>query len=209
MRYIKTVVLVSILCMIFCLSYAIGAEDQEAPKIGFVKNDGANVRAGDNINFETLCKLKKGDPVKILDKRYSWFKITLPKTAYVYINKDYVDAADEEGIGTVNAANVNLRAGPDTKYSILGQVSKPEKVKVLSEDEGWYKIEPSPGAAGWIHSTQVTFEMELAKREESPEQKTEEAAPLMPKKEKKNMILKLGAPKPKGNLVFSGQDSSQ
>lgn len=123
------------------------------------------MRAGDNINFESLCKLKQGAPVKILDKRYSWFKIALPKNAYLYIKDEYVDLALGKDTGTVNARRVNLRAGPGTEYSILGQVSKQEKLKVTSEKDGWYKIEPPDGTAGWIHSTQVEFDLKEAVKE--------------------------------------------
>lgn len=136
------------------------SDESEFPKIGFVKNDGANVRAGDNVNFEGLCKLEKGDPVKIVDKRYSWFKIKLPKTTCLYIKNDYVDLDPENRVGTVNAAGVNLRAGPGTKYSILGQVSEPEEIDVLMEEDGWYKIIPPKNAEGWIHSSQISFSLE-------------------------------------------------
>lgn len=137
-------------------------EGKGFPKIGFVKNNGANVRAGDNINFESLCKLEKGDPVKIIGKRYSWFKIILPKKAHVYIKSDYVDVDSEggiEGTGVVNALRVNLRAGPGTKYSILGQVSKPEILNILSESDGWYRIEPLRRISGWMHSSQLMFSL--------------------------------------------------
>lgn len=200
MNHIKTAYLLPMLCIFSCCSLVVAAEEQGFPKIGFVKNDDANVRAGDNVNFETLCKLKKGDPVKIIDKRYSWFKIVLPKTACLYIKNDYVDMTEEKGIGMVNAAKVNLRAGPDTRYSILGQVSKPEKVKMVSEEGEWYRIEPPAETAGWIHSTQITFDMDLPKT-------AEDASLPSPQEENKNIILKAGAPAPKGNLLFSGQES--
>ena len=63
---------------------------EELSKIGFVKDDNTSVRAGDNANFTSLCNLEKGDPVKIIGKRYSWYKVLLPKKAYVYIKKDFL-----------------------------------------------------------------------------------------------------------------------
>ena len=56
MKLTKVFILLFILSGFFhgvCLS-----DTEEAfPKIAFVKNDGANVRAGDNINFEALWLL--------------------------------------------------------------------------------------------------------------------------------------------------------
>jgi len=222
MRLIRVFVLLFILSILFhgiCLS----DEEKDFPKIAFVKNDGANVRAGDNINFEALCKLETGDPVKIIDKRYSWFKILLPQKAYLYIKNDYVDLFLEKGIGTVNAVRVNLRAGPGTKYSILGQASRPDKVKVVSKKEDWYKIQPPTGTAGWIHSTQVGFSLGNIKHAEKKqevevekdieikeakviqmEEKVLDAAPT-PKAKKQGTILTLKSSESKGNLTFSTQ----
>lgn len=139
------------------------AEEEGFPKIGFVKNDGANVRAGDNLNFEVLYKLKKHDPVKIVNKRYSWFEIMLPKKASMYIKNDYVDLEPEKAVGVVNASRVNLRAGPGLRYSALGQVSEPETLDVISEKDDWYEIERPKGTTGWIHTSQVGFSCDILK----------------------------------------------
>ena len=161
MKLLNICALILLLSCLFCdTPYADTDTEEKLSKIGFIKNNTSNVRAGDNINYEILCKLKKGDPVKLTGKRYSWYKIDLPRKAYVYIKDDYVDLNHEKGekIGEVNAARVNLRAGPGTKYSILGQVSKPESLRVISKEEGgWYKIEPPQGASGWVHSNQIAL----------------------------------------------------
>ena len=140
MRLVRIFILIFILS-VFCCGICYSGTEEDFPKIGFVKNDSANVRAGDNVNFESLCELEKNDPVKIMDKHYSWFKIMLPKKAHLYIKDDYVDLTSKKGIGVVNAMHVNLRVRPGTKYSILGQVSKPEKLNVIAEKDGWYEID--------------------------------------------------------------------
>lgn len=202
MKPARILILIFAFFILFCGDYLFAA-DEDFPKIGFVKNDGANVRAGDNVNFETLCKLRKGDPVTITDRRYSWFKILLPTNAYVYINSDYVDPDYVKAeTGVVNAQRVNLRAGPDTKYSIVGQVSEPESVKIISEENGWYKIEPPAQTTGWLHSDLVTFDLGSLGL---PEVKREGIGIVKNemKKEKATIKLKLGMPEPKGNLTFS------
>lgn len=149
--------------MVFFLGipFSSSSTQEELPRAGFVKNDGANVRAGDNINFESLCRLEKNDPVKITGKRYSWFEIMLPEKAHLYIKSDYVTfGPGQKGIGLVNALRVNLRSGPDTKYPVVGQVSNPEKINVLEEQDDWYKIIPPKGTTGWIHSSQLSFRLE-------------------------------------------------
>ena len=158
MESLKT--LISIWVVLFLCPISFSNAEEDFPKIGFVRNDNVNVRAGDNINFESLCQLKKGDPIKIIGRRYSWFKIKLPRDAYAYIKTDYVDLSQEKNRGIVKASRVNIRVGPGTKYSIMGQVSAPEELNVLGEEDGWYKIEPPNQTAGWIKAGQVSFRLE-------------------------------------------------
>ncbi|MBA3052928.1 MAG: SH3 domain-containing protein [Candidatus Omnitrophica bacterium] len=178
-----------------------GYEEKEISKIGFVKNDGANVRAGDNVNFTSLCNLEKGDPVKITGKRYSWYKVILPRKACVYIRKDFVGDVSEKGEAGVIAERVNLRAGADTKYAILGQISKPEKIHIVAEEAGWYKIFPPEGTSGWIHSSQLRFSIEGISPKPEPVDEV-----VKPGAKKDNGVkLMLKKKNPNGNLTFSTQ----
>lgn len=187
--------------------------DEDSGKTVFIGSDGANVRAGDNINFESLCQLKEGDSVKVVGKRYSWVKIELPKAAHLYIKNDYVELASKGNEALVTVVDVNLRAGPGTNYPILGEISNPDKVTVISEVDGWYEIEPPHGATGWIHSSQIRPDLEedtkagaikskaveSAQKKGSPFSTTGEANKKQP-----NRIPLTSEPlKPQGNLKIS------
>jgi len=203
MKLVRSFIVIFIVSLFTLTAY--GQEDikENFPKTGYIKDDEAIVRAGDNINFESLCILSKSDSVKVVDRRYSWFKILLPKKAFLYVNKDYVDlTADEKGVGIVNASNVNLRAGAGTRYAVISQASKPEKVSIVSEDNGWYKIEPPYGTTGWILSSQIT----LAEENEIniPEQKSQQKK-VAPNSKITSSTIKLNTsyPVPKGNLSIT------
>jgi len=213
MKYIKIVIGICAFSL-FILHFSTAEDTEEKfPKIGYVKNDGAIVRAGDNANFEALCSLEKSDSVKIIDKRYSWFKILLPRKAYLYISRDFVDlTSNEKGIGIVNATNVNLRAGPGTRYPIIGQVSKPEKLYIISEENNWYKIDPPYGSAGWINAGQISLAEEKSVNYNEPkETKEQKAAPVAQKKESisANVRLNTRQPAPKGNLTISASQNTK
>ncbi|MCX5687317.1 MAG: SH3 domain-containing protein [Candidatus Omnitrophica bacterium] len=211
MNYIKS--LIVLFSLVTLTAYAQEEAKEKFPKVGYVKDDGAIVKAGDNENFETLCTLLKADSVKIIDRRYSWLKILLPRKAALYINSDYVTlTSDEKGIGIINAANVNLRAGAGTRYSIIGQISKPEKVSILSEDAGWYKVEPPYGIAGWIHSKQIDITTDKNEIDPSEQKETVKKKNLIPsvlanqKEATSSSTIRLNANYPaptKGNLSVS------
>ena len=218
MNYIKSLII--IFSLFTLTAYAQEEAKEKFPKAGFIKNDGAIVKAGDNENFENLCTLLKADSVKIIDKRYSWFKILLPRKAALYVNGDYVTlTSNEKGIGIINASNVNLRAGAGTRYSIVGQISKPEKVSILSEDAGWYKIEPPYGTTGWIHSNQIDIaeENEATNSEQEKTVKEEKTTPPSAAQKKEttgSSTIKLNAnypaPLTKGNLsVFTSTKNNR
>ncbi|MDO8603029.1 MAG: SH3 domain-containing protein [Candidatus Omnitrophota bacterium] len=211
MKYVKSFLV--IFSLFILTAYAQEETKEKFPKAGYVKSDKATVKAGDNANFEDLCILSKSDAVKVIERRYSWFKILLPRKAPLYINKDYVIlTSDEKGVGIINANNVNLRAGAGTRYSIIGQVSKPEKISILSEEAGWYKIEAPYGTAGWILSSQIALaeEKEPDNTKQKSATKETKVAPTVPvaaqKKETANSsTVRLGAnyPPAKGNLSIT------
>ena len=173
---LKGIYLLTVATVFLLTGICFSDTDEDFDKVGFIGNDGANVRAGDNKNFESLCQLEEGAPIKVVGKRYSWFKIELPKEAHLYIKNDYVELVPKGDQGLVSAVDVNLRAGPGTKYSILGQVSNPAKVIVISEVDDWYEIEPPHGTTGWIHSSEINFDLEEDANSGSIKSKTVESA---------------------------------
>ncbi|WP_017154112.1 N-acetylmuramoyl-L-alanine amidase [Bacillus bingmayongensis] len=51
-----------------------------------------------------------------------------------------------DGVAYINGYNVNLRKGPDTSYSKLRQLNKPESYIVWAEKDGWLNL----GGEQWI-----------------------------------------------------------
>jgi len=169
---------VLILCFfIFCSVCFAAVEEQPAPPFsGVVTTDNVNIRAGSDRNFEILAKANKGDPVFVTDQVQGWYKIELPKNAYCYVSKDFI-----EKYGTMDVAKVsdlNLRARPNANSSIIGQIQKADAVEILNENgEGWYQIRPPKTSYGWIFAKFVEKANAPAK-----EIKAEDTKPTKPKR---------------------------
>ncbi|MDZ5609861.1 N-acetylmuramoyl-L-alanine amidase [Bacillus pseudomycoides] len=57
-----------------------------------------------------------------------------------------VPTAVTDGVAYINGYNVNLRKGPDTSYSVIRQLNKPESYVVWTEKDGWLNL----GGNQWI-----------------------------------------------------------
>lgn len=144
---------------VFCcllLSVATAFADEKFPFMAEVSSSGVNIRAGQHLNFEKLCRLNKGDQVIVVARSYSWYKIKLPLGSKSFISQNYVQLTDDK-TGTVSANRVNVRAGPDPNTTALGQLKKGAGVKILEKLPGWYRIEPVDETYGWVSDQYLTF----------------------------------------------------
>ena len=139
--------------VILCLFlFAPLAQAQDVfPFVGRINSDNVNVRAGQSNNFEKLIQLSENAEVVVVDKKYSWYKIRLPRQAKAYIFSKFVKIIDEDkNKGIVIGSRINVRAGKGTNYSILGQVNAGDEVLVLSHEKEWLQIEPLKSMHGWV-----------------------------------------------------------
>jgi len=177
---------------------------QGFPFLGQITEDGVNVRAGQNKNFESLCKLNKGDEVVVLAQSYSWYKIQLPAQAPVYISDKYVTRLKSKQ-GKVTADKVNVRAGPDIYFSVIGQVSKDEIVAILGEKPGWFRIAPVAQSYGWVKKELVSFKSGVVPSLSAPvavPEPEEERAVFEVKK------IEQPLPQARSNIVIEGKLSA-
>lgn len=113
-----------------------------------VNTDGLNVRTGPSTSYASIGKLNTGDKVEVISESAGWSKINYNnKTAYV--SSGYLKAASTttpstteqyKEIKVVNTDGLNVRKGPSTSYESIGKIDKGTNVEVISESNGWSKI---------------------------------------------------------------------
>ena len=102
-----------------------------------------NVRSGPGTGYSKLGELAKGQTVEKLGVSGNWTKISYNgKTAYVSTQylKDVLPAETASASYVQATANVNVRSGPGTSYSKLGQLTKGQTVQKLGTSGSWTKI---------------------------------------------------------------------
>lgn len=113
-----------------------------------VNTDGLNVRTGPSTSYASIGKLNTGDKVEVISESAGWSKINYNnKTAYV--SSGYLKAVSTttpstteqyKEIKVVNTDGLNVRKGPSTSYESIGKIDKGTNVEVISESNGWSKI---------------------------------------------------------------------
>ena len=146
------------------------------PFLAETTTDKVNVRSGQSTSFEKVGRLQKGEQVVVVQKEFGWFRIKLPKSAVSYVSADYIQIIRGD-VAEVTGSRVNIRAGNGINFSVVGQMKKGDKVRVLSTAEGWSKIEPVDQSYGWVAEKFLTF-----KSKEIPTPRIVKAPPPPPPK---------------------------
>ncbi|MDZ5254243.1 SH3 domain-containing protein [Clostridium sp. LIBA-8841] len=121
-------------------------------KQGIIKvNSTLNMRSGPGSNYGVIGTLRNNDKVEILKEVDGWYEIKFNgKTGYA--SKSYItivnegsnnESNNENKEGTVYgvSTNLNVRTGPGTNYQVLGYLLPGNKVKILGEENDWYKVQ--------------------------------------------------------------------
>lgn len=133
------------------------AVEQTFPFTGRVNADNVNIRAGQSKNFDHIGTLQRDDTVVVIQKNYSWYKIRLPKTAQCYVYRELVHFLRDQ-IGEMTGSRVNVRARPQLNASVLGQLNKMTRVRIVETLDEWYRIEPVEGIYGWVLDEYIDYQ---------------------------------------------------
>lgn len=128
-----------------------------------VNIEGLNVRSGPSTSYPSIGKLNKGLKVEVISESAGWSKINYNnKVGYIssgYLksistsNPSVPNTKPDEGIQPykekkiVNTEGLNVRTGPATTYSSICKLKKGLSVEVVSESNGWSKINYNNKAA--------------------------------------------------------------
>ncbi|HCI44379.1 MAG TPA: hypothetical protein DE315_02440 [Candidatus Omnitrophica bacterium] len=144
------------LAIIFLVPIPVFAAQESFPFLAEAINERVNVRAGQSQNFEKLCQLDKGEEVVVVGKDFSWYKVQLPSRTHVYVSDKYVRLAGSME-GEITGERVNVRSSAKAESTILGQIEKGARIRVIEKLQGWYKIAPPAQVFGWVSEGLVTF----------------------------------------------------
>jgi uncharacterized protein YgiM (DUF1202 family) len=117
---------------------------------GIINTDQVFVRCGAADSCYPTMRLDKGAHVNVVGMKMDWLKITPPDGSFCYILKVFVDRNGDGTAGKVNKDSVNVRAGSTLntlKVQVACQLSVGDEVKILGEQDEYFKIAPPEAKA--------------------------------------------------------------
>ncbi|MDU7904307.1 MAG: SH3 domain-containing protein [Peptostreptococcaceae bacterium] len=124
-----------------------------------VTGNSVNFRQGPGTSYSVIKSLNKGTQVGLISESNGWAKISCNGTVG-YISSQYLGDINSGGgqedntvkeNKQVTASSVNVRQGPGTNYSVIRSLSRGTQVVVISESNGWAKINYN-GTVGYVSS---------------------------------------------------------
>lgn len=128
-----------------------------------VKAEKLNVRKGPSIEDQRVGSLDRGMVVEILETNNGWNKIKLTDGNEGWVSGDYTDKEN----ATVTASKLNVRKGPATEHDKLDTLDKNTEIKLLEEQDNWYRIKLDDKKEGWVCGDYVLTESQAKEQEQN------------------------------------------
>ena len=147
MKFCKPIIsfALAVLVTISAFSFSVSAADTGGIKegVGFITASSLRLRSGPGTDTATLGYGYRDEAVVVLGKTGPWYHVLYNLTEG-YMHESYLDVSAIEnaelGYGKVNYTKVNMRSGPSTGYSRIGQSSQGDLAYIIGLNNGWYKV---------------------------------------------------------------------
>ena len=143
------------------------SSDSSASGTVYITASGLNVRSGPSTSYGVIGTLSKNQGATVVGSSNGWYKISYGG-GYGYISSKYTtasqsssgsnssqnDGSSSNTSGSVmysTTAGLNVRSGPGTSYSSIGNLSLGQEVSVVDSSSYWYKISYG-GGYGYVGS---------------------------------------------------------
>jgi len=118
-----------------------------------VTKDGVNVRTGPSTSNPVYMELFEGYPLKVVDKKGDWFKVTDFENDSGWVYSPLLEKRDNV---IVNASSrANMRSGPSTGNAVVATLERGVVLELLERQGKWVEVRHASGTQGWIYAPLV------------------------------------------------------
>jgi SH3-like domain-containing protein len=114
-----------------------------------VAKDNVNVRTGPSTDNPVHMQLFEGYPLKVLDKKGSWYKVVDFENDSGWIENSLTRSNNTVIVDA--KTDVNMRSKPDVKSDIVATVDRGVVLEKIGIQGDWIEVRHSSGVTGWIY----------------------------------------------------------
>jgi SH3-like domain-containing protein len=138
-------------CLLACSALVLLTTTSVYAETVSVLKDGANVRTGPTTTDQVAMELFQGYPLKVVEKKGDWIKVSDYENDTGWINKSLVGPGNTV---IVNAkTTINMRSEPKTSGAIVANIERGVVLTKISTQGDWVKVKHAKGTEGWISKT--------------------------------------------------------
>ena len=142
-------------------------------RVGTVREEGLQLRDGPGTNYIALTKLQPDVQLDLLEIYDGWFHVGVPGGLDGWVKGEFINLqpgvlerisvaeaipdASPEMVGRINDNKVNLRKGPDSRYSKVQTVNSGLSVNVIGKYKDWVQIKLNDGSKAWVFSDLINI----------------------------------------------------
>lgn len=117
-------------------------------KMVSIANDLVNMRSGPGQKYSVVWELGKGYPLKVLQTKGEWLKVTDYENDTGWIYKKLVNRTPHL---IVKKKIINIRSGPGTGFKIVRKAQNGVVFQTLERKKGWVKVKhEEENVVGWV-----------------------------------------------------------
>jgi SH3-like domain-containing protein len=138
-------------CLLACSALVLLTTTSVYAETVSVLKDGANVRTGPSTDDQVAMELFQGYPLKVVEKKGDWLKVSDYENDTGWINKSLIGPGNTV---IVNAkTTINMRSEPKTSGAIVANIERGVVLTKISTQGDWVKVKHAKGTEGWISKT--------------------------------------------------------
>ncbi|HMO57036.1 MAG TPA: SH3 domain-containing protein [Roseiflexaceae bacterium] len=150
------------------------------PKVASVREDGLQLRDGPGTNYVPMVSLKANTQLELIETYQDWYHVGTADGLDGWVKGEFltVESAIAERllaaeaipdpnpalVGVINENKVNLRRGPDSRYSRVGMIDASTQVQLIGKHKDWLRVQLADGTKAWIFSDFVNTTSHVVRR---------------------------------------------
>lgn len=116
-----------------------------------------NVRSSASTSSTVLKQIQDYSYVSIVRSTGNWYYAEYAENSFGYVHKDYISIKSTNSMQVnTGGANLNVRTGPSTSYSIFEKIVDKDYVIVLSSANGWARILFEGNKIGYVSTAYLS-----------------------------------------------------